>query len=202
MAELYALIYQGTSKIGTLIPDCVVEEVYEDRALITSHPVERGSNISDHAYILPKQLEMRIAWADYKTDSTRGEFGGDQDRSKRKYEELLVLQAKLEPLNVSTGKRSHRDMLIEAISVTHDEKTKHAVIAIVRMREVRFAESILNITTSPTRLGAPQSTQDRISVGPVQGQVQQTDQESPNSPPDANPVILPPLVPAPAEILL
>lgn len=187
MAEIYALIYQGTSKIGSLLPDCVVEEVYEDRAQITAHPVERGSNISDHAYILPKQVEMRIAWADYK--------GGEVNYSRMKYEELLRLQAQLEPLNVSTGKRQYRDMLIEAISVTHDEKTKHAVIAIVRMREVRFAESILNITTTPARQGIPQSTQNRISVGPVQGEVKQSEEQSNNSPPDAAQVILPPLAP-------
>lgn len=187
MADIYALIYQGTSVIGSLIPDCVVEEVYEDRAQITAHPVEKGSNISDHAYILPRQLEMRIAWADYK--------GNDINYSKMKYEELLRLQANLEPLNVSTGKRNYRSMLIEAISVTNDEKTKHAVIAIVRMREVRFAESILNISIAPARLDVPQSTQNRTTVGPVQGQVKQTNQESNNSPPDANTVILPPLSP-------
>lgn len=185
MSEMYAIVYQGRSRIGSLMPDCVVEEVHEDRTQITAHPVERGSNISDHAFLLPQQLEMRIAWADYK--------GGSNQHSSMKYEQLQKLQADLEPLKVTTGKRSYKDMMIESVSVTHDEKTKNAVIAIVRLREVRFAESVFNIGALPSNQLYPHITQPRTSAGPIdQTKTKENPTVSKNSPPDAAQVILPP----------
>src|SRR3954468_22480651 len=136
-----ALIFTSRSRIGNVVPDCTIEETYDDRLQITTHPVEKGANVSDHAFLLPKGLEMRIGWADYK--------GGNVKWSSDNYEKLRSLQASLEPLDVSSEKRLYRNMLIQSIAVTNDQKMKHAVVATVRLIEVRFAGAVDNLQSAP-----------------------------------------------------
>lgn len=184
MAEIAPiLVYQMRSKIGSIVPDCVTEEVMDDRAQITTHPVEKGSNISDHAFMLPLQVEMKVAWADYKTSAI--------GHSVQEYFKTLQLQSDLEPLEITTSKRQYKNMLIEGISVTVDEKTPTAVLAIVRAREVRFANSVVNsqMNVAPQRFPdlAPPTSGSSSSTPPTQ----ENKNRSASSPPDASDVILP-----------
>lgn len=156
----YAMLFVNRSRIGKLVPDITIEEVYDDRVQITSHPVEKGSNISDHAYMLPKQLDMRVGWADHK--------GGNEQWSLSRYEQLRKIQSELEPLTVITKKRMYENMMIVGISVTNDEKSPHSVIATVRMTEVRFAGVISNISSVPGHQAFPQTTQPPTDLGNVQ----------------------------------
>lgn len=166
----YVMIFKGRSRIGSLLPDCTLEETYEDRLQVTSHPVEKGANISDHAFLLPKSLEMRIGWSDSN--------GKNDSWSINRYEELLKLQASREPLQVTTGKRLYKDMLIMAISVTNDQRTKYAVMAIARLSEVKFANVVTNVSVNRENMRFPQSTSEPTNAGSIQPQ-QRITQPSP-----------------------
>jgi hypothetical protein len=61
LGGLLAFIRQPRS-IGTIIPDVTIEENFEDRLAVTSHPVATGSPIQDHAYREPRQCTMRIGF--------------------------------------------------------------------------------------------------------------------------------------------
>jgi hypothetical protein len=185
----YSLIRSpNRSMIQTLIPDCTLEEVYEDKIQITSHPVEKGANISDHAFMLPKTLEMKIAWADYK-----GNTG--TMHSMLRYRELMQLQEKLDPLTIDTHRRSYTNMLIESIAVTVDQKTASGVVATVRLREVRQADVLTNDQTKPTPAKdqqVPQVTQPVTDLGrqtPPPAGVTNTPPPA-GLPPDASQVII------------
>jgi hypothetical protein len=184
--DTYALIYIGRSRIGGLIPDVVIEEVYEDQLAITEHPVEDGANVADHAYLRPKIVDMKVGWADYKSRRVGG--------STEKYEALLKLQAVRQPLNVSTGKRVFKNMLIASISVTNDVKTKYVLLATVRLREVRIStaanvNTVGNKTNDPT-VSTP-SAIGRIALNLIS----QTDipiiPGQQTRPPDASEIVLP-----------
>src|SRR5215831_5345593 len=58
----FAFLSSGIRKIDTLIPDCTVSESHTDRVQITVHPVADNTPVSDHAFILPKALIMRVGW--------------------------------------------------------------------------------------------------------------------------------------------
>jgi hypothetical protein len=146
----YVMLFKSRSRIGTILPDCTLEESYDDRVQITSHPVERGANISDHAFLLPKTVEMRIGWSDSS--------GKNDMWAQNKYEEILRLQAKLEPIDVTSGKRLYKNMMITGISVTNDQTTKSTVMAVVRMSEVRFASVLTNVSVNRANMLFPQST--------------------------------------------
>jgi len=153
-----AVIMGGGRAIAQIIPDVTIEETYEDGLAITMHPVEKGANVSDHAYLKPKTIEMRVGWS----DSGKGE-----GTSSAQYKALLALQARREPFTVSTGKRLYQNMLVAGISVTTDQRTEHAVLASVRLQEVRI------VSAQSTSAGAgdqamPQKTAATVSLGTIQ----------------------------------
>ncbi len=49
--------------MGTFVADCVVEERHDDSWVITEHPVEQGSVISDHIYKLPATVTLSYLWS-------------------------------------------------------------------------------------------------------------------------------------------
>lgn len=57
-----------------IIPQVTLEELHHDEVMITSHPVERGAAISDHAFKMPVEVIIRAAWSN-SPSSSGGIFG-------------------------------------------------------------------------------------------------------------------------------
>lgn len=55
-----------------IIPQAAIEEVHHDELMITDHPVERGSNISDHAYKLPAEVIIRYGFSNSPSTNQGG----------------------------------------------------------------------------------------------------------------------------------
>ncbi|WP_187273274.1 phage baseplate protein [Methylobacterium sp. WL19] len=136
----YALISSASRDIGGIMPDVVVEEMHRDELIITDHPVETGAAITDHAFKRPSEVEMRCGFS----NSSAGSEGYVQEV----YQEFLALQASRQPFNVSTGKRSYRNMLIRGLAVTTDPKSEKALNVVVALRE------ILIVSTQRTSSGS------------------------------------------------
>ena len=160
----YALIATRPRAIGTLIPDVTIEETHVDQIRITDHPVETGASVSDHAFKMPETVEMRVGWS----NSTGGYTGYVQTV----YDELVRLQNMREPMTVYTGSRVYRDMLIETISKTTDQKSEFALMCSVSLRRI-----ILTSTSGSGSFGTsanpsnndPVETAGRSTPTPVPG---------------------------------
>ncbi|MFG1260025.1 hypothetical protein V5F79_22115 [Xanthobacter flavus] len=113
--------------IGGIVPKVVVEEISRDSLFITAHPVEKGAAISDHAFKMPVEVEMRCAWSD---------SGAYQGYSRAINAALVALQAKRQPFSVVTGKRSYSNMLIAGLEVSTSAATEYALFVRVLLREV------------------------------------------------------------------
>lgn len=113
--------------IGGIIPQVVIEEVSNDTLFITNHPVEKGAAVSDHAFAMPKAVEMRCGWSD---------SGNYQGYSKAIEARLVVLQAKRQPFTVVTGKRTYSNMLISELQVTTSAGSEYALFVRLLLREV------------------------------------------------------------------
>lgn len=120
---------QPRRSIGGLYPDVVVEESHEDSLQITGHPVEQGAAVNDHAFKKPELVTIRGG----VTDSSAG---GGEKPSGEFYDKLLELQAKREPFDLVTGKRLHKNMLIERLSVISNEDSEHCVLFTAECRQV------------------------------------------------------------------
>lgn len=121
------LIDRGRS-IGGIVPDVTIEETGRDTAFVTMHPVEVGAPISDHAFVMPAEVEMRCGWSDSS--------GGFQGYSDAIYEALQALQRRREPFVVVTGKRVYQHMLIIGLEVTTEAHSEYALFVRVLLREV------------------------------------------------------------------
>lgn len=133
IAAPYALIMTAYRSIGTIMPNVVVEEVHRDMLAITEHPVERGAPISDHAFHIPSEVEMRCGWSN-STAMTEGYV-------QEVYQELLALQNMREPFDVYTGKRAYVNMLMRSIIVETNETSEYALNVTVHLREVIITDT-------------------------------------------------------------
>lgn len=148
--------------IGGLVLDVVVCEQHDDSLEITAHPVERGAQITDHAYVKPATVSIEAGHSD-----SRGGGAGDS-RSVEAYEALLRLQRSREPFELVTGKRTYANMLIKTLSVTTDAATEHVLSVRAELQEILLAtvqevavprsrQRHASRTASPTQTGQKQA---------------------------------------------
>lgn len=139
--------------LGDIQIDCTIEEAHTDTLTITDHPVEKGANISDHAYRNPAEVVLRIGFS-----NSSSQAGGDEGYVQQVYEDILTLQQLREPFSVVTGKRSYDNMLIRALGVTTDEKTEAVLSCTVTCREVIMVQTQVTSTAPSSAQADPQKT--------------------------------------------
>jgi hypothetical protein len=144
--------------IDAFTADVTIEERHEDALVITQHPVETGSNISDHAYKLPAKLTIRCGWSNSSMSALYGvvssllEGSFDSDYVRSIYSKFLTLQQARSLVDVETGKRSYTNMLISRLSVVTDEKTENVLMMTCELQEILMA------STSTVSVGGTTST--------------------------------------------
>lgn len=131
------LLRQGRSIAG-IIPNVTIDESHVDDMTVTSHPVEQGAAITDHAFKNPSQVTMRCGFGQSGTALSLNGGGADP---KAMYQQLLDLQASRIPFDVVTGKRRYQNMLITSISVGTDAASESVLMVTVTMREVIVVET-------------------------------------------------------------
>jgi len=144
------ILIKRSRSIDKIIPNVVVEEMHRDRLSITSHPVEIGAAITDHAFKEPRELVMRCGWS----NST----GGYESFIQNTYTTLLNLQLERRPFAVSTGKRQYNNMLIADITVTTDAASEYILMATVQLQEVILVR-LTTIRQDPGQQADPSKTQ-------------------------------------------
>jgi hypothetical protein len=150
-------------KIDTIIPDVTIEEHFSDRATVTLHPLAKNSPVSDHMFMLPRTVTMRVGWSNSNivgglVEAGTGLISGaaslsdtgsnvlglfTEQRVIGIYQKLLALQAKREPFTLITGKRTYdgqgtnaQKVVITELSVANDHHTEYALILECHMQEV------------------------------------------------------------------
>ncbi|MEZ2410560.1 phage baseplate protein [Bosea sp. RCC_152_1] len=154
--DTFALIRRPGVTIDTMVPDVMVREAGRDTLITTDHPVESGAAISDHAFKMPAEIEMIVGWS----DST----GGYTGYSDEAYQMLLAIQARRQPIEVSTGRRNYQNMLPVGIQETRDESTANVLMCSLRLREIIIVNT--QTTTAPKSAQAnPAKTGSTTDVG-------------------------------------
>ena len=108
--------------------------------VFTSHPVQSGANISDHAYREPTRITMEIIMSDVMACRQPGQFNSFFDKSVSAYRRLLDLQRSRIPVSVTTRLGTYKNMLIESVSAPDDVNTRDGLRCSVSMREVLVAK--------------------------------------------------------------
>ncbi len=152
--------------IGSIKADVTFEERHEDSLTITDHPVEQGASITDHAYLNPVTVEIKVGFKPQTgllaAASSLFSSGG-VPYLNQVYQNVLALQ-KNRVLNViMTGKRLYTNMLIERVSCVTDRDTENVLrltiscrqVIIVQTQAVTFAPN--SNMANPAKTGAVQN---------------------------------------------
>lgn len=156
------VLIRTVRNVGGIIADAVLEERHSDEMVMTDHPVEVGSTITDHAYRLPATLVLTYVWSLGSNQNTTK----DVDFLKGLYQQFLALMISTTLLQVVTGKRIYKNMLIEAIDVVTDHNTENLLEIRLSLRELLFAVTQLATQATPAaQQTIPQRTSSTIQQG-------------------------------------
>lgn len=147
---------RNVRRIGDIFATVTLEETGTDELEITEHPVQRGANITDHAYLKPAALSMRIG------------FDASTARLEEIYRNLLELQALREPFVIVTGKRIYRDMLFKSLGVTTDKATAAVLMVSCTFRQVIIVDVVLTNVPPRARQRNPGKTGGTAKAGAKQ----------------------------------
>lgn len=145
--------------IGGFVADVTIEEDHTDEVMITEHPVERGASVSDHAYKVPARVIIRAGWSNSSSFALGNPF-----YVQLVYNQMLALQASLQPFSITTGKRVYNNMMMRRLSILTDEKNENALMATFECQEILIA----NTQTVSSGAGDPTNMQDPVNNGATQ----------------------------------
>lgn len=150
-----------------LVPDLTVQEEHNDSMTITDHPVEKGTAayISDHAYRMPAEVTIEYGF------SPTGPGNKEVSSSYLTdiYTKALQIQSSRTLVDVYTGKRLYKNMLIMQIGLTTDNNTEHALFLRIGLREIILVTTQqLEVSTDPTKLALPQQSLGQQQMGSQQ----------------------------------
>jgi hypothetical protein len=57
------LLPDGETYLEDIVAQAVIEERHVDQLEVTEHPIEVGASVSDHAFKLPPEVIIRMAWS-------------------------------------------------------------------------------------------------------------------------------------------
>ena len=155
----------------SLIADAVVTELHTDELVMTDHPVEQGSVISDHAYMMPKVVELEYGWsASPKSELNPYPVRGDEF-IRSLYQQLLEFQSKRVLLNINTGKRNYSSMLIQKLTEETNRDTENALVVRVLCRQVILANAKTFFLADSSTQKQAKDTQAPIKVGVKYGKL-------------------------------
>lgn len=127
--------------------DVTVEETHKNSLTITKHPVEKGTEMSDHAQINPKIFDLLAGVSDLNDGAW------SPGRVAASFDSLKAVQESRKPFTVVSGLTILENMLIEDFTVKQDKETAHVILVRAHLREVKIVGTAT--TSSSVR---PQNT--------------------------------------------
>lgn len=110
------------------------------KTTITTHPVQEGASIADHAFNEPAEVSMTIKMSDTKKDIVSNQFAGiAYTRSVGAFNVLKELQKQRIPFQVHTRLQTYQNMMITSISVSDSLEDLYGLEATVNMQEILVA---------------------------------------------------------------
>lgn len=148
------LFIRTKKSIGGIELDAVISETHSNQVRLTKNPVELGADITDHAIIEPKKINIVAQVSDTPlgtaafgqiVDLVTGLFGtsttNNITRSNAAYNAMVQLMEEREPIEVQTKLKLYQDMVITSLSVTQDKNTSRIVLMNISLEEVLITES-------------------------------------------------------------
>lgn len=147
--------YTGPTMIGDLALDCTVTETHTATSTVTKHPVESGSNITDHIRPEPVQLSITGIVSDTPIGAREVqraiEIGGVSVQIKQQetptsptgfgraaWSKLDAMRLAAKPVTVLTRDKKYESMAIVSLTVPKEAKTGGALYFTAQFEQVRI----------------------------------------------------------------
>lgn len=162
-----SLLFNSGHSLGNgdvkVIPDLVMRERHKDTLGITSHPIQTGAAITDHAYVIPPQFTLEWGWSNSSLKALTENFSDfrlsnfvtgklGENYINEVYESLRKLQQKRVLCTVVTSKRKYKNVLIESIDTETTENTTYSMMVILNCRSVQIVETSMGKISTPTNV--------------------------------------------------
>lgn len=161
MAETSLVFSTRPTKIESIALDAALREVHSGEVEVTEHPVEQGSNITDHTRPKPDRLTIDAIVSNTPINTTQRTrvveaFGvsfvsssledsrqGAAGYAETAYAKLVELKDKGSPITVVTQIRTYDDMILISLSVPRDSKTGDALLFTASFQRVILVKNKL-----------------------------------------------------------
>ena len=108
--------------------------------VVTSHQVQKGANISDHAYVEPVEVTMTVKMSDAMSGMRESQFQGiSYTRSTAAYRILREIQKQRLAFQIHTRIETYQNMMITGLSVQDDLDNLNGLKCTVTMKELLVA---------------------------------------------------------------
>jgi hypothetical protein len=153
----------GTTNDISFSAQIVENERHHDSVVVTSHPVQMGAEVSDHAYKLPAEVTLRYGWSNSPKQSLAAQtagigasligggsigqaaaagFGiGASAQVNEVYDFLLGLHSAKTLFDLYTGKRLYSNMLIQDLDTETDYTTENAMVVTIHCKQLIIART-------------------------------------------------------------
>lgn len=127
--------YSEQVNIDGYVFDAYLRLQQQQRLVITNHPVETGSPITDNAYTEPKSFQLEILMSEATTGKIYGQFGLAK-RSINAYNLLNQWQESRKLVTFNSKYGYFPNCLVEEVTPLDDYTTKYALRASVSLKQV------------------------------------------------------------------
>lgn len=140
--------------LDTLVLDASLSEVHDADADVTEFPVEQGADISDNVRVKPKTLQVEALISDFHLanegrasassggpPSAQRPLAGAKGDAKTTLAKLEDYQSKGTLIDVETGLKSYRNMVIKSIRTPRDKNLKNAIKCTINLQTIIIAQS-------------------------------------------------------------
>lgn len=163
------LFIRTRKSLGGIQLDAVLKETHSNEIRLTKNPVEIGADITDHAIIEPKRINVVAEVTDTPLgaaalgeiiDLVTGLFGTSTSanitRSNAAYNALVQLMESREPIEVQTKLRLYSDMIITRINTAQEAGSSRIANIIIDLEELLIVESeLVTLNSDQLQIGSP-----------------------------------------------
>jgi hypothetical protein len=142
--------------------DAVLRASHNLRLRPTENPVQTGSNMSDHAILLPALVVLEIGMSD-ALDAFNGNWGTTQQKSVSCFQVMKGLQQSRTLLTLATRLDQYTSMLLVGIRPVEDYKTLSGLRA-----ELTFQQIFMGSISSTAPVSSRQDATSQNNAGSTQ----------------------------------
>ena len=178
-----SLFYRADGwSVGEISLDLILTETHSLNAVVTQHPVQDGSTISDHITILPRSGTMRVLVSNFSLSTAKGDARADWDeiydqgeaaqksipnRAEEAWKKLKDLVKKRELVKVVTSLEVYEDVALTRVETTRDGDTGDALeidIDYEQVTKVKLKETKVTVQVQPRDMKSTINQKSAVQV--------------------------------------